>query len=45
LEGDGICFGEMLSGDTLTVKQSRRTTRFLTKESNGFFHRLTMKIN
>ena len=44
LHGDGVCIGEVDENDVVTVKKSKRSALFLTKEKNDFFRHLTEKI-
>ncbi len=43
--GDGVFLGKAGSGDKLTVKKAARSADFLTRDRQGFFERLTKKIN
>ncbi|MDE6274762.1 MAG: NAD(+)/NADH kinase, partial [Clostridiales bacterium] len=45
LYGDGVYLGEVGEEDVLTVTKSDRAVSFLTRDKNGFFRRLTEKIN
>lgn len=45
LYGDGIYLGSVGREDNLTVKKSSAQAVFLTRDKNGFFRRLTEKIN
>ncbi|MBO5045896.1 MAG: NAD(+)/NADH kinase [Clostridia bacterium] len=45
LYGDGKFLGEVKGDDALIVRKSNRVVRFLTKDRNGFFRRLTEKIS
>ncbi len=45
LYGDGTYLGEVSAGHSLTVKKAKETVAFLTVDPNGYFRRLTEKIN
>ncbi len=45
LYGDGDFLGQANASNQLTVKKSDRSARFLTQDPNGYFRRLTEKIN
>lgn len=45
LYGDGDYLGRVSGERRLTVKKAERTARFITADPNGYFRRLTEKIN
>lgn len=45
LFGDGVYLGQADGSTSLTVRKAERTVAFLTADPNGYFRRLTEKIN
>ena len=45
LYGDGLYFGSVGGNDVVTVRKSKRSATFLTRDKNRYFRRLTEKIN
>lgn len=45
LYGDGDCLGQVRGQNVLTIKKAERTALLLTADPNGYFRRLTEKIN
>lgn len=43
--GDGVFLGRVAPGTEVHIKKSAKSAVFLTREKNGFFRRLTEKIN